>query len=82
MVLRSSLGGRRPWWRSAAPGEAIFVGRLLRGFPPLGRKSQKFGLGRISKDLERKLSISDNILYFLFLVQCRPTPVYRTLCKQ
>ena len=53
MVPRSSLGGRRPWWRSAAPGDAIFVQRLFRGLPPLG-----FGLdllpevrlGRILKD--------------------------------
>ena len=53
MVPRSSLGGRRPWWRSAAPGEAIFVPRLFRALPPLG-----FGLdllpevrlGRILKD--------------------------------
>ena len=53
MVPRSSLGGRRPWWRSAAPGEAIFVSGLFRALPPLG-----FGLdllpevrlGRILKD--------------------------------
>ena len=53
MVPRSSLGGRRPWWRSAAPGDAIFVRRLFRALPPLG-----FGLdllpevrlGRILKD--------------------------------
>ena len=39
-----SLGGRRPRWRSAAPGEAIFARPTLPRLPPLGCKSQKFGL--------------------------------------
>ena len=39
-----SLGGRRPRWRSAAPEEAIFARPTLPRLPPLGCKSQKFGL--------------------------------------
>ena len=39
-----SLGGRRPRWRSAAPGEAIFARPTFPRLPPLGCKSQKFGL--------------------------------------
>merc|ERR1712194_643929 len=55
MVPRSSLGGRRPWWRSAAPGEAIFVGRLFRALPPLG-----FGL-----DLLPEVRLGPNFERFL-----------------
>ena len=43
-VTGPSLGGRRPRWRSAAPGEAIFARPTLPCLPPLGCKSQKFGL--------------------------------------
>ena len=39
-----SLGGRRPQWRSAAPGEAVFARTTFPRLPPLGCKSQKFGL--------------------------------------
>jgi hypothetical protein len=43
-VPGSFLGGRRPHWRSAAPGEAIFARATFPRLYPLGYKSQKFGL--------------------------------------
>ena len=68
VVPRSSLGGRRPWWRSAAPGDAIFVRRLFRALPPLG-----FGLDllpevRLGPIFERFLETKVSIRLEIFLI--------------
>ena len=67
-----SLGGRRPRWRSAAPGEAIFARPTFTRLPPLGCKSQEFGLGDSGDPNKAKIAGNKKIevMWYMGLKKC------------
>ena len=67
-----ALGGRRPRWRSAAPGEAIFARPTFTRLPPLGCKSQEFGLGDSGDPNKAKIAGNKKIevMWYMGLKKC------------